>query len=83
MQVPGWWWVISAQSFVDYLDNCPDILELAPQVRCPVLFLRGDREANDVYPGEAFSDAPEGRPNSRSCLTATISIVSVSSRQSA
>ena len=54
MQVPGWWWVISAQSFVDYLDNCPDILELAPQVRCPVLFLRGDREANDVYSGEAF-----------------------------
>jgi pimeloyl-ACP methyl ester carboxylesterase len=54
MQVPGWWWVISAQSFVDYLDNCPNILDLAPQVRCPVLFLRGDREADDVYPGEAF-----------------------------
>src|SRR5262249_43819038 len=40
MQVPGWWWIISAQTFVDYLDVCPDILELAPQVRCPVLFLR-------------------------------------------
>src|SRR5262249_55617491 len=34
MQVPGWWWIISAQTFVDYLDVCPDILELAPQVRC-------------------------------------------------
>ena len=54
MQVPGWWWVISAQTFVDYLDVCPDILELAPQVRCPVLFLRGDREAKHIYPGEAF-----------------------------
>jgi pimeloyl-ACP methyl ester carboxylesterase len=53
-QVPGWWWIISAQTFVDYLDVCPDILELAPQVRCPVLFLRGDREAKRVYPGEAF-----------------------------
>ena len=54
MQVPGWWWIISAQTFVDFLDNCPNILELAPQVRCPVLFLRGDREANDMYPGEEF-----------------------------
>jgi pimeloyl-ACP methyl ester carboxylesterase len=54
MQVPGWWWVISAQTFVDYLDDCPDILELAPQVRCPVLYLRGDREVKHVYPGEAF-----------------------------
>jgi fermentation-respiration switch protein FrsA (DUF1100 family) len=23
-------------------------------VRCPVLFLRGDREAKHIYPGEAF-----------------------------
>jgi hypothetical protein len=55
MQVPGWWWVISAQTFVDYLDVCPDILELAPQVRCPVLFLRGDREVKDVYPARPLS----------------------------
>jgi pimeloyl-ACP methyl ester carboxylesterase len=60
MQVPGWWWIISAQTFVDYLDVCPDILELAPQVRCPVLFLRGDREAKNVYPGEAFVERAAG-----------------------
>ena len=60
MQVPGWWWVISAQTFVDYLDVCPNILELAPQVRCPVLFLRGDREAKHVYPGEAFVERAGG-----------------------
>ena len=60
MQVPGWWWVISAQTFVDYLDDCPDILELAPQVRCPVLFLRGDREAKHIYPGEAFVERAGG-----------------------
>ena len=60
MQVPGWWWVISAQTFVDYLDVCPDILELAPQVRCPALFLRGDREAKHVYPGEAFVERAGG-----------------------
>ena len=60
MSVPGWWWVISADTFVDYLDFCPDILELAPQVRCPVLFLRGDQEAQHIYPGEAFVERTNG-----------------------
>jgi pimeloyl-ACP methyl ester carboxylesterase len=60
MLLPGWWWVISAATFVDYLDVCPDILELAPRVRCPVLFLRGDREAKHIYPGEAFVERAGG-----------------------
>jgi pimeloyl-ACP methyl ester carboxylesterase len=54
MLVPGWWWVISANTFVDYLDLCPDILALAPQVTCPTLFLRGDKEPVKLYPGEDF-----------------------------
>ncbi len=54
MLVPGWWWVISADTFVDYLDTCPDILELAPQMRCPVLFLRGDKEPQHIYPGHFY-----------------------------
>ena len=60
MLLPGWWWVISADTFVDYLDICPDILELAPQVRCPILFLRGDREVKHTYPGEAFVERAGG-----------------------
>jgi pimeloyl-ACP methyl ester carboxylesterase len=60
MQVPGWWWIISAATFVDYLDCCPDILALAPQIRCPVLFLRGDREVKHIYPGEAFVNRAGG-----------------------
>lgn len=60
MQVPGWWWVISADTFVDYLDCCPDILVLAPQVRCPVLFLRGDQEVQHIYPSEAFVERAGG-----------------------
>ncbi|HEX2215946.1 MAG TPA: alpha/beta fold hydrolase [Xanthobacteraceae bacterium] len=60
MLVPGWWWVISAQTFVDYLDVCPDILELAPRVRCPVLFLRGDKEPQHIYPGEVFVERAGG-----------------------
>src|SRR5882762_10069703 len=53
MLLPGWWYVTSAASFLD-LANCPDILELAPRVPCPVLYLRGDQEPRDLYPAEEF-----------------------------
>ena len=53
MLLPGWWYVTTAASFLD-LDNCPDILELAPEIRCPVLYLRGDEEPADLYPAEEF-----------------------------
>ena len=54
MLLPGWWYVTSAASFLD-LENCPDVLELAPQIRCPVLYLRGDKEPRDLYPAEEFA----------------------------
>lgn len=53
MLLPGWWYVTSAGSFLD-LANCPDIIELAPRIRCPVLYLRGDQEPRDLYPAEEF-----------------------------
>jgi pimeloyl-ACP methyl ester carboxylesterase len=53
MLLPGWWYVTSAASFLD-LVNCPDILELAPRIRCPVLYLRGGQEPPDLYPAEEF-----------------------------
>jgi pimeloyl-ACP methyl ester carboxylesterase len=59
MLLPGWWYVTSAASFLD-LANCPDILELAPQIRCPVLYLRGDREPPDLYPAEEFQRRCQG-----------------------
>jgi pimeloyl-ACP methyl ester carboxylesterase len=55
MLLPGWWYVTSAASFVDALENCPDVLELAPRIGCPVLYLRGDREPSELYPAEAFA----------------------------
>ena len=58
--LPGWWHVTSAASFVDALENCPDVLELAPRVGCPVLYLRGDREPADLYPAEAFAQRSRG-----------------------
>lgn len=53
--LPGWWYVTSAASFVDAQENCPDLLEQAPRVQCPVLYLRGDREPRELYPAETFS----------------------------
>ena len=54
MLLPGWWYAITAESFLD-LANCPDILELAPKIRCPVLYLRGEKEPRDLYPAEEFA----------------------------
>lgn len=59
MLMPGWWYVTSAASFLD-LVNCPDVLQLAPQVACPVLYLRGERESPELYPAEAFARRAAG-----------------------
>ena len=55
MLLPGWWYATTAASFLD-LGNYPDILELAPKIRCPVLYVRGDEEPADLYPAEAFRE---------------------------
>lgn len=60
MMLPGWWYVASAESFVDMLSNCPDILELAPRISCPALYLRGDREPRELYPAEEFARKAPG-----------------------
>ena len=59
MLLPGWWYVTSAESFLE-LASCPDILELAPRIRCPVLYLRGDREPRELYPAEEFARRSAG-----------------------
>lgn len=56
MLMPGWWYVITAESFLDRLTEVPDVLALAPQVRCPVLAIRGDRENAHRYPAEEFCE---------------------------
>ena len=61
MLMPGWWYAISAESFLDRLTETPDTLELAPEVRCPSLFVRGDKEPRDAYPAEEFSARSGGR----------------------
>lgn len=56
MFMPGWWYVITAESFLDRLTEVPDVLLLAAQVRCPVLFIRGDKENAKRYPAEEFCE---------------------------
>lgn len=60
MFMPGWWYVISADSFLDRIVNVPDTIALAPQIKCPVLAVRGDKEERDRYPAEEFAAACSG-----------------------
>jgi pimeloyl-ACP methyl ester carboxylesterase len=58
--LPGWWWVISAESLCDRLDAIPDLLALAPEIHCPALFLKGQEEPEAAYPARAFAAACSG-----------------------
>ena len=55
MLMPGWWYVITADSFVDRLTTVPNTLALAPKVKCPILCIRGDKESAERYPAEEFA----------------------------
>ena len=54
MFMPGWWYVISAESFLDRIATVPDTIALAPRIKCPVLCIRGDKEEADRYPAEEY-----------------------------
>lgn len=56
MLVPGWWYVISATTYVEFLDHCPDILELAGSIPCRTLFVRDRSEPADLYPAEGVRE---------------------------
>jgi pimeloyl-ACP methyl ester carboxylesterase len=58
--LPGWWYVLSAASFLDRLRHTPNLLEDAAGVHCPSLFVRGDEESGTLYPAEEFSARTRG-----------------------
>jgi len=58
--MPGWWYVISAESFLDRISSVPDTIALAPRIKCPVLAIRGDKEDVHRYPAEEFQRAAGG-----------------------
>jgi pimeloyl-ACP methyl ester carboxylesterase len=55
MLLPGWWWVISAESLVDYSRNMPSTLDNARKMKPPVLYICGDQEPEDLYPAREFA----------------------------
>ncbi len=60
MFMPGWWYVISAESFLDRIETVPDTIALAPKIKCPVLAIRGDKEDPERYPAEEYQRAAGG-----------------------
>ncbi len=58
--VPGWWYVISAASYADRMTSMHAILDLAPQIKVPTLFIRGDDESPVAYPAEVYAQTAGG-----------------------
>src|SRR5688572_5873630 len=59
--MPGWWYVISAESFLDRIETVPDTLALAPKIKCPVLCVCGDKEDPERYPAKEFQRRAGGK----------------------
>lgn len=60
MLLPGWWYVLTANSYLDRLSSMPNTVATAPQIKCPTLYVRGDQELRDAYPAEDFAAASAG-----------------------
>jgi pimeloyl-ACP methyl ester carboxylesterase len=65
MLMPGWWYVTTADSYIDRMTQLPDTLALAPEIRCPSLFIVGDEEPPDLYPAERFAALAGGPSEAR------------------
>lgn len=68
MVVPGWWNVISATTYVEFLEHSPDILEFAGSIPCPTLFVRDRPNRRICIQRRAW---PSGRhtPSTSRCWT--------------
>ena len=61
MILPGWWYVTTANSYIDRLTTMPNTVKTAPKITCPSLFIRGDLEIPEAYPAEDFAAASSGK----------------------
>ncbi len=52
--------MISAGTLVEFLDRCPDLLWAAEQITCPVLYIAGADEPEDLYPVAGFAERCRG-----------------------
>lgn len=60
MLLPGWWYVLTANSYLDRLSSMPNTVATAPRIKCPTLYVRGDQELREAYPAEDFAAASAG-----------------------
>ena len=74
MLMPGWWYVISAESFLDRLTEMPDVLELAPRSAVRRCSSAATRKTPRTIRPNASATALAGNAMSRSCPIATISM---------
>ena len=52
--LPGWYWATTPRSFLDLSKNLPRLLYEAARIKCPVLFIKGEHEPEDLYPAKKF-----------------------------
>jgi pimeloyl-ACP methyl ester carboxylesterase len=60
MVMPGWWYVVTAEAYLDRISNMPGVVDNARRITCPVLYVRGDKEDPAQYPAEEFKAAAAG-----------------------
>jgi pimeloyl-ACP methyl ester carboxylesterase len=61
MVMPGWWYLVTAESYLDRIRNMPSLIVNAANITCPVLYVRGDQEKPSQYPAEEYQAAAAGR----------------------
>ena len=59
--LPGWWYAITAASWLDLSENVPGTVENARRYPGPILAVRGGRESEESYPAGAVATAACGR----------------------
>jgi len=55
MLLPGWWYVITAESYLDYSSGAARCAGIGAAHHMPVLYIRGDKEPAHIYPAEDFA----------------------------
>ena len=59
--LPGWWYAITAASWVDLAENVPSTVENARRYPGPILALRGSMEPPEIYPAEQVAEVAGAR----------------------
>ena len=55
--LPGWWYAITAASWLDLSENVPVTAESVRRYSGPILALRGSKEPPENYPAEKVAEA--------------------------